>query len=292
YTYRISKHEVTNAQYTEFLNAIDPTGKNSLALYNSNMSSYASGGIILNGGAANGRKYEVKSGRGKNPVIYVSFFDAMRFTNWLENGQGSGDTESGVYTIGSGTNEVRNPKATFFIPSEDEWYKAAYHKNDGVTGNYWNFPTLADTEPYSDDPSSLNTPDDTKAANFFKNDRNLNGYDDGFAVTGSTSDDDNQNYLTDVGAYSLATSPYGTFDQGGNVWEWNEAVISSSSRGVRGGGWYNSAGGLWAPDPNLDNPSDETGGVGFRVASTIPEPTTSALALAAVLFFIGRRRVR
>ncbi len=58
---------------------------------------------------------------------YVSFFDAMRFTNWLHNGQGSGDTESGAYTIGSGTDEVRSANAKYWIPSEDEWYKAAYY---------------------------------------------------------------------------------------------------------------------------------------------------------------------
>jgi hypothetical protein len=117
YTYRISKHEVTNAQYTEFLNAVDPGGTNSLSLYSSNMSTDAHGGINFNSGAANGAKYEIKSGRDKNPVVFVSFFDAMRFVNWLENGQGSGGTESGVYTIGSGTDEVRNPNATYFIPS-------------------------------------------------------------------------------------------------------------------------------------------------------------------------------
>jgi sulfatase modifying factor 1 len=111
YAFRISKHEVTNAQYTEFLNAVDPTGANSLALYHSNMSSDARGDINLNGGAADGSKYEIKSGRDNNPVVFVSFFDAMRFTNWLENGQGSGDTQSGAYTIGSGVDEVRNPNA-------------------------------------------------------------------------------------------------------------------------------------------------------------------------------------
>ena len=85
-------------------------------------------------------------------MIYVSFFDAMRFTNWLHNGQGSGDTESGVYTIGSGTDEVRSASAKYWIPSEDEWYKAAYY--DPNSGVYYDYPTGTDTAPYSDNPAA------------------------------------------------------------------------------------------------------------------------------------------
>jgi sulfatase-modifying factor enzyme 1 len=118
--YRISKYEVTNAQYTEFLNAVDPMGTNALGLYSSDMSSQTNGGINFNGGAASGSKYAIESGRANNPVVFVSFFDSMRFVNWLENGQGSGSTESGAYTIGNGVNETRNPTATYFIPSENE----------------------------------------------------------------------------------------------------------------------------------------------------------------------------
>ena len=94
YAYRISKHEVTNAQYTEFLNAVDPTGANPTSLYNSSMASNARRDR-LNSGAADGSQYELKAGREQNPVVFVSFFDAMRFVNWLHNGQGSGDTEIG-----------------------------------------------------------------------------------------------------------------------------------------------------------------------------------------------------
>jgi formylglycine-generating enzyme len=205
----------------------------------------------------------------------------MRFTN----GQGAGDT--GAYTIGSGTNEVRSTSAKFWIPSEDEWYKAAYYDPNG--GIYYDYPTGTNTVPYSDNPSSLNTPDDTNVANFYKNDSDANGYDGGYAVTGSTSYVSSQNYLTDVGAYSLATSPYGTFDQGGNVWEWNEAVISSLFRGFRGGSWIYLDPVLRAISRNSNIPSDENYDIGFRVA-TVPEPSTVLLGTLAVVGLLMRRR--
>lgn len=286
YAYRISKLEVTNAQYTEFLNSVDPAGGNALSLYNAEMSSNANGGINLNNAAANGSKYQVRSGRDNKPVIFVSFFDAMRFVNWLQNGQVSASTESGVYTIGSGANEMRNPNAIYFLPTDSEWYKAAYHKNDGVTANYWDYPTSTEATPYSDNPQSLNTPDDTNVANFFKDDRNANGFDDGYAVAGSVFFD---NHLTDVGAYSMAASPYGTFDQAGNIAEWNETVILSTRRVVRGGNWADSSFDLRAAEQSRTDPSLENFRIGFRVAS-IPEPSTMLLgALASVRVFLRRR---
>jgi formylglycine-generating enzyme required for sulfatase activity len=275
YTYRISKHEVTNSQYTEFLNAVDPTGENGLSLYNIFMSRSAMGGIYFNSVAADGSKYEIKPGHGNNPVGQVSFFDAMRFVNWLENGQGSGSTETGVYSISNGVSEVRNPSAKFFVPNENEWYKSAYHKNDGVTGNYWDFPTSTDAVPYSDQPPGSDAPNKANTANFSKDDYTANGFDDGFAVTGTLSDS-GQNCLTDTGAYSQSLSPYGTFDQGGNVWEWTETVISTSSRVIRGGDWGSTSIGLNASF-RLDY-SPAVKGFGFRVAS-IPEPSTGLLVV-------------
>ncbi len=99
--YRIGRTEVTNAQYAEFLNGVDAGGGNGLSLYNIQMSSDANGGIILNSGAASGSKYEIKPGRDNHPVVYVSWYDSIRFANWLHNGQGGGDTENGAYTLGT-----------------------------------------------------------------------------------------------------------------------------------------------------------------------------------------------
>ncbi len=286
YDYRISKHEVTNAQYTEFLNAVDPEGTNALDLYDDEMASHGNGGILFDGGAADGSKYQVKQGRSNNPVVFVTFFDAMRFTNWLENGQGSGDTEAGVYTIGSGTDEVRNSNASYFLPTVDEWFKAAYHKNDGVTGNYWGYATSTDDQPYSDQPSGGDAPDPSNVANYnFDDIDDLNGYNDGYAVTGSPILADGQNYLTDVGAYSSATSPYGTFDQTGNVSEWTETVagIGGNARDTRGGSW---SGNLMRISTDIDygtTPGSSGSLVGFRVASVVPEPASLVMGVLAMM---------
>ncbi|MAT71564.1 MAG: PEP-CTERM sorting domain-containing protein [Planctomycetaceae bacterium] len=292
YTYRISKHEVTNAQYVEFLNAVDPTGANLLSLYNPRMSSDTQGGIDIDGDASSGAKYQVKAGRNFNPVVFVSFMDVMRFVNWLHNGQGLGDTEAGVYHITTGWDEIRSQNAKYFMPSEDEWYKAAFHKGDGVTGNYWDFATGTDWVPYSDNPNSLNTPDDTNVANGFANDYLPNGYGDGFAVTGSMTFDNQQVHLTDAGAYSLATSPYGTFDQSGNVAEWTETIGRPYFRFTWGGSFRTDSRNLGVGSRGLTPTGTESSDLGFRVASRIPEPSTLLLGALAGLGFLLHRRSR
>jgi formylglycine-generating enzyme required for sulfatase activity len=279
YDYLIGKYEVTNAQYVEFLNTIDPSGINTLALYSTSMSTDARGGILFNPNAANGSKYVIKSGRDNNPVVFVSWYDSIRFANWLHNGQGSGSTETGAYTMLGGTatptngdSIARNPGARWFLPRADEWYKAAFHKNDGVTGNYWNYPTATDAEPYSDQPPGSGAPTQSKTANFYKSDGAANGYDDGYAVTGSTTFAFSQNYLSNVGAYTLSASPYGTFDQAGNAAEWHEALLSTGMyRGTGGGGWTSPVHELASSILSFALPTGEFNTAGFRVAS-IPTP--------------------
>jgi formylglycine-generating enzyme required for sulfatase activity len=80
-TYRIDKYEVTNAQYTEFLNAVAATGQlDPTALYNTSMGSDVRGGIAR---AVSGPNYvyTVKADMGNKPVNFVSFYDALRFAN-------------------------------------------------------------------------------------------------------------------------------------------------------------------------------------------------------------------
>jgi formylglycine-generating enzyme required for sulfatase activity len=212
----------------------------------------------------------------------------MRFVNWLQNAQSSGGSESGAYAIGNGTNVVRHPFAKYFLPTENEWYKAAYY--DPAGSDYHDYPTGTDTEPYSDNPNSLGTPDNSNVANFLKDDFTANGYNDGYAVTGSPNFPKGDFY-TDVGAYTLAASPYGTFDQGGNAWEWTEAVAQVGFRYVRGGSWANGSSNLRSNFRAVEHASlADYGTQGFRVAAveSIPEPNTAAITATAAVALLAR----
>jgi formylglycine-generating enzyme len=273
YSYRISKHEVTNAQYTEFLNAVAATDP--YELYSTEMASTTWGGITRSG-TSGSYSYAVKPAVGSyaydnKPVVFVSFIDAMRFVNWLHNNQGAGDTETGVYNISDGLSETRSPNAKYWIPSEDEWYKAAYHDaSAGTAGVYFDYPTGINLEPNNNEPSA----DTGNSANF----------DRAFTTGGYP--------LTDVGAYSLSISPYRTFDQGGNVAEWNEGVTGSSARVLRGGSWDVTLLGsdlLRASHPRSGTPDGGSRTVGFRVAA-VPEPNSVLMAALAAIGLLMRKR--
>ncbi|MBM4090418.1 MAG: formylglycine-generating enzyme family protein [Planctomycetes bacterium] len=131
--YAIGKYEGTAGQHTPFLNAVAAT--DTYGLYNTSMTD-TRGCQIVRSGSSGSYTYSVAADRANRPVNYVSFWDAARFVNWLHNGQGNGDTESGVYVnVGNQSAFTRSADAEYRIPTENEWYKAAYHKDDGVTGN-------------------------------------------------------------------------------------------------------------------------------------------------------------
>ncbi len=298
YGYSIGKYEVRNSEYVDFLNAVADT--DTYGLYSTLMSSDALGGINRSGSSGS-FTYSLKSGYDNMPVVFVSFYDAARFANWLENGQptgaqGAGTTETGSYTLftnGSSTTNVsaRAANATWVIPTENEWYKAAYYDPTASgTTNYWLYPMQTDSVPYSDQPSGTSSPDASRAGNFYNNDGSANGYNDGYAKTGSTTYNGGTNYMTDVGAYTTADSYYGTFDQGGNVFELVETIISGSNRGLRGGDWSFGEFNLRSSTRSyFSTPADEWG-FGFRVA-LIPEPSALVtLGLAALAACVWRRR--
>jgi formylglycine-generating enzyme required for sulfatase activity len=283
YTYNIGKYEVTAGQYTEFLNKVAKT--DAYGLYNTYMDTTndSYGCNIKRTGSSGAYAYTVDPNWANRPVNYVSYWDSCRFTNWLHNGQptgaqGAGTTERGAYTLDGyngddGRTIQRNPDANWAVTSEDEWYKAAYYKGGGTNAGYWNYPTSSNSEP----SNHLTTPDGGNNANFYLI----------YYTIGSPY------YRTPVGEFELSDSPYGTFDQGGNVFEWNEAIVyqdsTSASRGLRGGSYYYDFifGYLPSTWRGYHNPTYEVDGLGFRV-SEVPEPASMALLAMGGLAILRR----
>ena len=129
--YQIGKYEITNNQYAAFLNAVAKT--DIYSVYDSNMSTNIVGGIIRSG--SNGSyEYSSKLNMGDKPVVYVDYLSAIRFINWLHNGAPnhtditSSTTETGAYTINiaGATTIIKNNDQKYWLPSLNEWHKAAY----------------------------------------------------------------------------------------------------------------------------------------------------------------------
>ena len=296
YAYWIGKYEVTNAQYADFLNA--KAKSDPLHLWGAAMQFEPMGGIIRSGSEGN-FSYAAKPAVANHPVGFVTWYDAARFANWLHNGQGNGDTETGAYTFPTGSSNpqrviTRNPGARVFLPTRDEWYKAAYYDPAKPGGpGYWRYPTRSDASPESDQPPGTQAPDPRRVANWYKDDGIANGYNDGFALTGSTEFPFDRTPLTDVGAYTLAAGPWGTFDMGGNASEFDERMRVAGVQinvGVSGGSFADGDGG--GPHDNLMNAhfgrvesraNSDGGSLGFRVATLVPEPGAALIVPCAAL---------
>ena len=271
YDYSIGKYEVTVDQYTEFLNAKagDPDLK---GLYNAGMAISKAGAVYT---ALDGSK----------PINWVSWGDAARFANWVGNGGGAGDMESGAYALAgvtdaAGLAAVSRSGGSTFLASEYEWYKAAYHLNDGVTANFYDYGNSSNAVPVAEGPAGG------------ANSANYNN-----AVGASV----------DVGSYVSSMSPYGAFDMSGNVEEWTDTTFLQNGVTpfyIHRGGAYNDSGfGIQANGGRTGATlrTEELVVRGIRLSSigssttgpAVPEPSTWAMALVGLLgmgFVAYRRR--
>jgi sulfatase modifying factor 1 len=247
YPYSIGKCEVTIGQYAACLNAVArlSSGIAAQSMWQSDMEydTWANG-ISRSGNGSLNQPYSYSViGDGNRPITWVDWFDAARFCNWLHNGATvDADTETGAYTLNGATNGIisRNPDAKWWVPSENEWYKAAYYDPTRKSKTrYWAYPNRGD----------------------FMQAGEGNFYFGGYAYLGP-----GDNKLSPVGYYSNVATYYGTFDQAGNVWEWNDSLISAGMKGIRGGGW---------PSTDLGDP--DVRHASFRDRGRLPTETGSYL---------------
>jgi formylglycine-generating enzyme required for sulfatase activity len=249
---------VTGLQYTAFLNAVGST--DTYALYNASMGTDTRVAQISQSGSPGTYTYAVMNSTGQRPISYVSWFDSARFSNWMSNGQPSGaqvstTTENGAYNVNGATTgnamaaNATNPNTglapPFRIPLQNEWYKAAYYSpNYGGTGvgGYYRYATQSNSAP----------------GTTIGNTANQANYNSAFGTA------------TDVGAFSGSGSFYGTFDQSGNVYQWNDLDgTTGSSRWFRGGAWYNASIKVSSSSIGGNVPSREDSSIGFRLASPV-----------------------
>jgi len=287
-SFQIMKYEFTNDQYTEFLNAVAKT--DTYSLYNPLMGTNTRGGITQNGTSGN-YTYTVRSNMGDKPVNYMTWFNAARVANWMVNGQpttglqNTGTTEDGAYTLlttGSSGQPVSstkavpvNPGATYFIPTQDQWYKAAFYDptlNSG-SGGYYSYATMSDTAPTpvtADLATGIGSAGNTGNFANFNNAASWNG------ATGN---------VTTVGTNG-GSSYYGAFDMNGNVTEWNDLNGNGAVNNflnARGGSWSTSdstrLSSAYSYDIAPSVANDVT--LGFRIAA-VPEPSTWVMGLAGL----------
>ena len=257
YTYNIGKYEVSR----DMINKANTAG--SLGITMQDMTSYGGNGLL-------------------RPATGITWNEAARYVNWLNTSTGgtaaykfSGSTFQ-LWSAGdagyNASNMFRNSLAKYWLPSSNEWYKAAYGNPNGTWNNY---PTGSDSVPTA-------VASGTAA--------NTAVYRQSPSVAALTGPAD----ITSAGGLS----PYGTMGQGGNAWEWNETAYDGSNntagetREMRGGSWFESVGGYYqAASTQLGGTPTYEGDPhqGFRVVS-VPEPSAGLLVVLGLSGLLLRRR--
>lgn len=283
YEYRIGRLEITTIQWLQFVNTFSTQG-----------GSWTNFGRPAHWGAqidlsyiGPGERYELKpvANAGLLPVGGISWRTAAMYCNWLHNGQSAqtSSLQSGAYDASTFTTNANgtfndqlahDPGARFWIPTLDEWIKAAHYdpnRYGSGQGGWWMYPHGSDT------PLAYGPPG-TGQANA------------GFTQTMAA------HWNIPLGSYASILSPWGLQDAAGAATEWTEEAFSAglgpSERGIEGSasGWPTSLSSLNDRATRLGSAApDFRAFEGLRIASTVPSPHY-ALPLG-IMWFARRRRV-
>ncbi len=290
YEYSIGKFEVTTAQWVEFFNAAMDRPSNDRLPHVFPPSRWGAQPTVPISG---GQRWTVPAGNEMLPTGNISWRMAAMYCNWLHNDKqlnreafldGAYDVSTFGFTGAVMTDQrSHHPSAKYWIPTWDEWLKAAHydpHKNGPDQGGWWKYSITSDTVPISGPPQSL-APDSLGQVN-------AGGWISQYPNLSS--------YAIPLGAYAGVTSPWGLFDTGGATTEWTESIIQSPGgppfRILDGSNWFDGnpiADAIWTENAN-DFPNVSTFDFGFRIASSIPPPTSIVLLVFAGAFNSHRRR--
>jgi len=266
YEYRIGRYEVTTSQWAEFFNAAYDRADAPLPHL---LPPDFWGAVGTTPNNPGGRRWTVPAGNEMRPVGDISWRMAAMYCNWLHNGKASNREAflSGAYEVvtfgytGPGGDiftdqAARSPGATYFIPTWDEWLKAAHYdptklNADGSTGGWWNYSTTSNTAPIGGLPPSMGG---SGEANF--------GFNQGA-------------FTVPLGAYNIISS-WGLYDTAGATSEWTESIFTVNDRYYRihDGSYWGSAPGTRIRDRvdvfAAEYPSIPVYEFGFRVAMIVP----------------------
>lgn len=254
YSYRIGKYEISRGMISA------ANAEAGLGLTLANMTAWGGNGA-------------------DQPATGVSWVGLAKFVNWLNTSTGHSPAykfdAQGAFQLWTASdfgynpaNQFRNTLAKYVLPSNDEWYKAAFY--NPATGTYFDFATGSNAMPT---PTS-------------------GGIAPGTAVYAVSPLSLGPAEINMAGGLS----PYGTMGQNGNVYEWMETMsppfLGSPTnsdpfafRIIRGGDFSESQANssLLSANPFIlgsGPPEFSYPFTGFRVVSLIPEP--SSIVILAV----------
>lgn len=295
YEYKIGKFEVTSAQWAEFFSAAydRPVGDTIPHLIPPDFW----GGIPTTPTHTenpNARRWTTTPQTAMIPTGDISWRMAAIYCNWLHNGKATNREAflNGAYDVSTfgyqGTvftdQLTHNADARYWIPTWDEWLKAAHYdptkqNGDGSLGGWWLYPHRSDVAPVYGPPGVM-VNGVLAQANAGWDQLNFPGFNP---------------FNVQLGAYPEVTSPWGLLDVAGGTTEWTEEVgyvngIFPAFRHFDGTAWAFSPGLDLLNYNGGDFPSLAVYDLGFRIATSVPTPGISALGLGLILSLGVRRR--
>jgi formylglycine-generating enzyme required for sulfatase activity len=298
YEYRIGKFEVTTSQWAEFMNAAFDRPQSEWISHLLPPGQWGAAGTTPN--TPGGRRWFVPAGNEMRGVGGIDWRMAAIYCNWLHNNKsldrsaflsGAYDVstfayvQSGPFTVFT-DQRTRSEGARYFIPTWDEWLKAAHYdpnkaNNDGTTGGWWLYSNGSDS-PFVPGPPGELVNGQLATANF------------GFQNAGDLSC-----WSVPLGSYAGVQSPWGLVDTAGMTQEWTEEAlgfidVGYEVRRLEGSSWGDNPAVFLADSVSFGAgsafPTLNFASIGFRIASVVPGSGTLISVAVGVMLVASRRR--